>query len=294
MKNPREDVGQLTDIRQSPDYGKFMESLGWEEILIGQTRLFVRKIPFLGSVIRVPRANLPLPLEEIDILAKERRAAMVKIEPNLLLNKFNPQQIGKFRKDRQPVLPTRTLWIDLKESLEKLWGSLDKDSRNLVRRAEKEGVAVTESKDIDSFYKLWSDTAKRKGFYVPFEKEMTSTWKVFREKHLLSARHNGRVVAAVIVFGYKEGAYYYFAASNEEGRKVYAAYLLLWEVIKKSKGWGYERLDLEGVRDEQVKRTRTWGGFSHFKSGFGGRGIQYAGSFSKYYSVLGKLLGRFV
>jgi lipid II:glycine glycyltransferase (peptidoglycan interpeptide bridge formation enzyme) len=296
MKNSKvkEDIGRLTDIRQSPAYGKFMEELGWEQVIIGGLRLFVRKIPLFGSVIRIPRANLPLPLEEIDRLARQRKASVVKVEPNLLLDKFNPKSIGTFQKDSQPVLPTRTIWIELKYPIEQVWASLNKDTRNLVRRSEKEGVEVTESKDLANFYKLWRDTAKRKGFYVPFENEMTSLWKSFDEKCLLVARHRSQVVAAVMVFGYNEGAYYYFAASNEDGRKVYAAYLTMWEAIRKSKEMGYERLDLEGIVDSQVRRTKGWQGFSHFKKGFGGKEIHYAGSFSKYYSLFGKLIGRYV
>lgn len=289
-----EDVGRLTDIRQSPDYVRFMEGLGWEGVEIGQTKILVNKIPFFGSLIRIPRANLPLPLEEIDRLAKQRRAAIVKIEPNLQLEKFNPKVIGGFVKDNHPVLPTRTIWIDLTQPIDSLWANLDKDSRNLVRRAHKEGVRVSELKDLGLFYKLWEETSKRKGFYVPFEKEMSKMWKAFGEKHLLVAKCGNKIGAAVLIFGYKEAAYYYFAASNEEGRKVYAGYSLMWEVIRQSKDWGYERLDLEGIRDEEVGRTKSWSGFSHFKSGFGGRKVQYAGSFSKYYSIVGRLIGRWV
>src|SRR5205807_5096613 len=225
-------------------------SIGWEEVVIGATRAFVRSLPILGSVIRIPRANLPLPVEEIDQLARQRRAAVVKIEPNLLLEKLSPQSIGKFEKDDYPILPTKTIWIDLKEPLEKLWTNLEKDTRNLVRRAEKEGVRVAESKDVASFYKLWSDTARKKDFYVPFEREMESLWKSFGQKYLLVAKYEDKIVAAVMILGYKEAAYYYFAASNETGRSVYAAYLLLWEVIRKSKAEGYVRLDLEGIADE--------------------------------------------
>jgi lipid II:glycine glycyltransferase (peptidoglycan interpeptide bridge formation enzyme) len=291
--NPHE-VGGLSDIRQSPDFAKFMGKIGWEEVNIGPVRAFIRKTPLLGAVIRIPRPNLPLPLEEIDQLARERRALLVKIEPNFLLNGFNPQVMGKLRKDRSPILPTRTIWIDLTKSLEHLQASFDKDTRNLARRAEKEGVVVFESNDLKSFYELWEDTARRKGFYIPFQKEMEAVWQSFSGRHLLSAKLGGKIVAAVMLFGYKEAIYYYFAASSEAGRKVYAPYLLMWAVIKRAKDWGYKRLDLEGISDPAVKHTHSWAGFSHFKKGFGGQEVHYVGSFSKYYSPLGKIIGRFL
>jgi lipid II:glycine glycyltransferase (peptidoglycan interpeptide bridge formation enzyme) len=287
-------TGLITDLRQSPSYANFMRKIGWEVVATSQVKAFVRKTP-LGSLVRIPRPNLPLPLEEIEQLAKKRKAMLVKIEPNLLLENFNPEkQIETFRKDSQPVLPTRTIWIDLTTNIDKLWDGLDKGSRNLVRRAEKEGVVISESKDLEGFYKLWEGNARKKHFFTPFEKELQALWESFSERHLLLAKYKGKVVAAVLLFGYKEAIYYSFAASNDSGRKVYAPYFLMWEVIKRSKGWGYARLDLEGIADPDVGRTKGWAGFSHFKKGFGGREVRYVGSFSKSYSVIGKMFGRFV
>lgn len=286
--------GRLTDLRQSDSYAKFMSTLGWDEIKIGPVRAFSRKISLIGTVIRVPRPNLPLPLEELEDLAKEKRAILLKIEPNVLVDHWHPQLVGPLAKDGHPILPTRTRWIDLTQSEEKLFNGLDKDTRNLVRRAAKNGVSIIESKDLDSFYKLWSSNAKNKGFFTPFAKEMNNFWKSFTEKHLLIARFQGQIVAAALLFCYNEGAYYAFAASNNSGRRIHAPYLLAWESIKRAKRWGYDRFDFEGVADPKVSRTKNWVGFSHFKKGFGGKEVEYIGSFSKSYSPLGKLIGRFL
>lgn len=289
-----QELGRLTDLRQSPSYAKFMVSLGWTEITIGPVRAFIRRIPLVGTIIRVPRPNLPLPLDELENLAREKRAVLLKVEPNVLVDHFHPKLVGSLSRDRHPILPTRTRWVDLTQSENKLFSDLDKDTRNLVRRAEKDGVSITQSKDLASFYKLWELNARDKGFFTPFAKEMTDFWKSFAEKHLLVARYHGKVVAAAILFGYAEGSYYAFAASNDVGRRAHAPYLLAWEAIRRAKKWGYARFDFEGVTDPAVKRTSNWAGFSHFKKGFGGREVEYIGSFSKSYSPLGKLIGRFL
>ena len=283
-----------TDLRQSKGFARFMERLGWSATWIGETLVLSRKVPLVGTLIRVQRPNLPLPLEELEQLAREKKATIVKIEPNLLVDGGNPQVLGDFRKDRSPILPTRTIWINLTVSEETLLANLEKDTRNLVRRAEKDGVIVVESRDLKTFYSVWARNARDKNFFVPFEKELNALWATIPEKHLLIAKFGGQAVAAALMLGFEKVLYYSFAGSSDEGRGVHAPYLLLWEVISRGKRWGYERLDLEGITDPKVGRTKSWSGFSHFKRGFGGTEVEFAGSFSKYYSLFGKIFGRFI
>lgn len=287
-------AGPTRDLRQSEGYALFMRRIGWQVDRIGKLHLFRKNIPLLGAFIRIPRPRLPLPMEEIDALARSQHAFLVKVEPNFLIDGANPQVVGGFRKDSSPILPTRTIWIDLTSSVETLLANLDKDTRNLIRRAEKDGVVVLESGDLADFYRLWAGNAKKKGFYVPFENELTALWKSVSEKHLLVAKYHGQVVAGALLLGHEKVLYYSFAGSSDRGRDVHAPYLLMWEVITRGKRWGYDRLDLEGITDPKVGRTKSWSGFSHFKRGFGGQEVEFAGSFSKYYSFLGKVFGRFV
>lgn len=286
---PKTELGPTTDLRQSPGWAKFMASLGWSVDRIGETVLLRRSLPILGTIIRVQRPNVPLPLEEINKLSRTVGAFLVKIEPNLLADGFDLQVMGGFRKDTNPMLPRRSIWIDLSLTEETLIANFDKDARNLTRRAEKDAVAVVESREIKSFYDLWRANAKQKHFYVPFAKELDRLWKELPEKHLLVAKHHGQIVAAVLLLGYKGVLYYSFAASSDAGRAVHAPYLLMWEVIKRGKRWGYKRLDLEGVGGK-----KSWLGFSQFKRQFGGKEVEFVGSFSKAYNLWGFVLGRFV
>lgn len=282
------------DLRQSKGFAHFMERLGWGATWIGETLVLSKKVPLVGTLMRVQRPSLPLPLEELEQLARDKKAAIVKIEPNLLVDGGNPQVLGDFRKDRSPILPTRTIWIDLTVSEETLFANLEKDTRNLVRRAEKESVAIVESKDLKTFYSIWARNARAKKFFVPFEKELNALWAAIPERHLLIAKFKGQAVAAALLLGFEGVLYYSLAGSSDEGRQVHAPYLLLWQVISRGKRWGYERLDLEGITDPKVGRTKSWSGFSHFKRGFGGVEVEFAGSFSRYYSVFGKIFGRFL
>jgi lipid II:glycine glycyltransferase (peptidoglycan interpeptide bridge formation enzyme) len=294
MEKFKEEVGQITDLRQSPSYAKFMESIGWGVVEIGSVILYIKKLTLFGVIVRIPRANLPLPLEEIDQLARKKRVMLVKIEPNLVVNNDDAPTIRGFHKDSFSILPTKTVWIDLTRETEKSLSTASTRSRRHLRQAQRAGVVIIESDDWQSFYKLWSDNAKKKGFFDPYKKELSILWREFHEKFLLTALYDGKVVGGVLLLGYKEAVYYMLAMSTDEGRAIHAPYLLMWEAINRSKRRGYKRLDLEGVSDPEGKEVKDWAGFSHFKKGFGGREVRYAGSFSKSYSLMGKLLRGFI
>jgi lipid II:glycine glycyltransferase (peptidoglycan interpeptide bridge formation enzyme) len=290
----KEERGSLTDIRQSPGFSNYLQKTDWRLAKLGDVNVFFRSIPLLGSVMRIPRSNLPLDLVAVEKLVRETNSILVKIEPNVTSDKDSFASVFNFKRDRHPFLPTHTIWIDLTQSAERLWANLDKDTRNLVRRTFRERLTVKESLDISAFYKIWSENAKKKGFFAPYEKEMKLLWESFSERHLLVVEYEGKMTAAAMILGYKEGLYYLFAASNDRGRMMHAPYAVLWETIIRGKRWGYERLDLEGIEDHRVKRTRKWRGFTHFKKGFGGEKVLYIGSFSKYYTLPGKLIGKFL
>ena len=66
------------------------------------------------------------------------------------------------------VWPTYTYVVPL-DDLAAQWGLVEQNLRRLVKRAEKEGLTVTEDDDFASFYRLHLDTHRRKGapLYLP-------------------------------------------------------------------------------------------------------------------------------
>jgi hypothetical protein len=118
------------DLRQSENYAKYMRSLGWVVERINNTNVFVKKILFF-SIIKIQRPN-KLDFEKLNILKRKYRAILTNIEPG----------------SGWHLLPTKTIIIDLENI------SLSKDTRYEIRRAEKNGLKVKESNDIEKFYKM--------------------------------------------------------------------------------------------------------------------------------------------
>jgi len=84
---------------------------------------------------------------------------------------------------------------------------------------------------------------------------------------------------AIFLIG-DEISYYWQAFSNNEGRKNFAQYRIVWEGILWAKKQGAKIFDFEGIYDERFP-NKNWKGFTHFKKSFGGYEVEYPGAFIK-------------
>jgi lipid II:glycine glycyltransferase (peptidoglycan interpeptide bridge formation enzyme) len=93
------------------------------------------------------------------------------------------------------------------------------------------------------------------------------------------AEHDGRPLAALMVFARGSTAWYFYGASSSDGRNLMPTYALQWQAMRWARARGCSRYDLWGVPDEpesvlESEFTRRqdglWGVY-RFKRGFGGR-----------------------
>ncbi len=235
-----------------------METIGW----VVEKGVFIRKLWFT-SVVKAQRFS------KIDLsVVKKYHPFLIKLEP--LSEKLVP---ADFRHDNWPLLPTKTLVLDLKKI------NLPKDTRYEIRRAEKDCPPVLLSANIDIFYKMLQETMKIGHWSVPIHREVTALWQAFqpRNSQLLMSPVSG----CLLVWD-GDTAHYMYAANTAKGRELGAAYLTLWEAIKFCQKKGLKYLDLEGIYDERYpSQTKHWQGFTKFKMGWGGKVVEYPGSWTK-------------
>ena len=269
------------DLRQSEKYACYMESLGWIVEKIGKTNVFIKKILFF-SVIKVQRFD-GLDLEKLKILAKKYRTILVKLEP--LIARLHPA-----KPDSWPLLPTKTIVLDLENI------NLPKDTRYEIRKAEGNRlftkIASQEQLLRDQFIKCWHQHAKNKNFWIPMYREIRNLATAFEKDYYLFLTHLpsdrstsvlNSIAGALIIIN-NNCAHYMYAFSTPEGRKVSAPYLVMWEIIKFCQKMGLKYLDLEGIYDERFpKNNKSWMGFTKFKMGWGGKIVEYPGSFTKHF-----------
>lgn len=272
------------DIRQSPEYAAYMQKIGWlvEKVTTGSqtTNVFIKKLPLAGSVIKIQRPDPPIPFDEIELLAQQYRALFVKIEPNQTADS-RQLTADSYAMDTWPLLPTKTIVIDLEKTEDELLNSFDKTTRYQLRQAQKNNLHLSiiqnnsESiSDIRKFSQLWHKNAKERGFWTPFEKQLILLWQSFGPKAFLVTASNNdqQQLAGALILVHDQTAYYLHAFSTPTGRKQSAPTMVVWEVMKLAKDKNCRFFDFEGIYDPRYhKYTRKWLGFTRFKQGFGGQ-----------------------
>jgi len=170
----------------------------------------------------------------------------------------------------------RTFVLDLSPSLDELRKKLDKKWRNQLNAAERNDLRIIEGGSIgeyDIFCKLYAQMRERKRF------ETTVSTEEFRriQEHLpanqrmriLICEHKEQPVAGLVCSAIGDSAIYLLGATNENGMKLKAAYLLQWAMIRSLKDRRIHYYDLGGI--DPIANP----GVHHFKSGVNGADVSH-------------------
>jgi len=303
----------INDIHQSKKYGQYMKKIGWIVEKVNDCQIFIRRFPLIGSLIKIQRLNQPIPLKEIEKVARKYHAFKIIIEPQAksLLRWWSrkagtARTVGRsdkhekltseisltmkqlksfgYKKSNSPYLPTKTVQIDLTLPEKEILSQMKKKTRYSLRRAQKSSLIIKKSEDIESFIQLKAKYFFPFGFFV--KKEINALWQIFHPKHailLLASDTNNDSLAGIFLLFHQKTAHYWLAASTKQGKKLSAPTLLVWKALKLSKKRGCKIFDFQGIYDSRFhKTTKFWQGFTRFKKGFGGKEIEYPGCFVKY------------
>jgi len=265
----------MLDIRQTPRYAKYLRKTGWQVEKLNGVNCFIKRIPLIGSVIKIQRPET-IPLKKIKNLVKKHYAFQLIIEPKTKMDAKYLKR-NNFRLINSPFLPSKTLILDLTISREKLLKQFKKDTRYALRKTEK--LIVAKPEDITTFYNSWKKAVGRKRYITPLSR-LKILKRTFGKNALFLMTKSGSA-GAIFLLGDKI-AYYWQAFSGRKGRKELAQYKIVWEGILWAKKSGAKIFDFEGIYDERFP-NKQWAGFTHFKKSFGGEGLEYPGCFTKIF-----------
>jgi lipid II:glycine glycyltransferase (peptidoglycan interpeptide bridge formation enzyme) len=85
---------------------------------------------------------------------------------------------------------------------------------------------------------------------------------------LFTATYENSIIAAWIIFTWKNTVYYPYGASSRLHRDVMAPNLLLWEIARWAKKQGFYYFDLWGAMGPDPDTKDPWYGFHRFKEGY--------------------------
>lgn len=123
-------------------------------------------------------------------------------------------------------------------------------NRNMIRKAEKEGVTIVESDDYETFRQLYNGTMSdlhAEDFYF-FPPEYYSEYKkTFQgESMLCLAMYDGKVIAGSMFMYSDDYAHYHLSARDRKYSRYAANNLILWYGIQKAKERGCNWLHFGG------------------------------------------------
>ena len=184
-----------------------------------------------------------------------------------------------------PIQPNASRIIDLTADEDALWGDLRKKWRQYVNKARNGGIVVSDGDgaDLAEFYRVYRETADRAGFLIRTEGAYRDVWEAFaptgNARLLFARRPDGAALATLFLVRCGTRVVEPYGGMTLEGGESRANYLLKWEAIRSSRERGATAYDLWGL---------ATGGIAHFKTGFGGREVQYIGAWDLVLDPLGR------
>ncbi|MEA2020202.1 MAG: peptidoglycan bridge formation glycyltransferase FemA/FemB family protein [Patescibacteria group bacterium] len=271
-----------------------------------QINTLIKKIPLLGSVIKIQRTTIPPSKKALDNLANKQGALFVKLEP--AVDACNQEFVDShWERDSWPLLATKTLRLNLTQSKKELWNNLDSDAKYSIRKAKRKlkvkSKKLKNTKELKNFHKILKKVGKKQKFPTPSWRNLKmlvecfgkNAWLITASKATHTYRSNNlkNLVAGCLILTHNQTSYYYHAATTKEGRDLLAGYSVLWHAILLAKEKHCTTFDLEGIYDSRYhQQTKEWKGFTHFKKKFGGKIVAYPEPLIKYYSLPIKLLSK--
>ncbi|PIW37188.1 MAG: hypothetical protein COW24_01440 [Candidatus Kerfeldbacteria bacterium CG15_BIG_FIL_POST_REV_8_21_14_020_45_12] len=180
-------------------------------------------------------------------------------------------------------LLAENLWLlDISSPEEEVLKGMRKTMRNLIRRAERDGVRIEQTNTpeaVDIFIDIHQQTVERHKFTPYKDDYFRAQVEAFRESdvaRVFIAWYQDIPISAAIMMYYGDIGSYHHGASRSDYNKIPASYLLQWEAIKEAKKRNCKTYNFWGVVPENkeksrlLKRQHPWIGISRFKRGFGG------------------------
>lgn len=192
-------------------------------------------------------------LDELRRAAKTNRYQVIALQPINNDQEFMELlEANGYQPSWMELAPTATIYHDLSQDLEKILGEMKRQTRQNIRRSEREGITIREGteRDVSVFYELHLATSQRQGF-TPYPLEyFTHLWKVFSQKGLISlifAEYENQPVSSLLLIAFGDFVTPKILGWSGEhtGRRPNDA--VFWGAIQWAKNRGYHYFDMEGI-----------------------------------------------
>lgn len=273
---------------QSYGWGEFRKKMGLTIVRTHTWQITFHKIPHtpwtVGYFPKGPKPTKDMCKELLEI-GRQKNAIFIQLEPeSTVFSQLSARTMG-LTSSHHPLFTKYTFVLDLTKTEDELLSSMHSKTRYNIRLAQRKGVVIrkeTSDKAFEEYLRLTRETVKRQGFYAHNEIYHHTMWHIMKQSGiatLWTATYEGHVLAAWIIFAFKDTIYYPYGASGRKHRETMAPNLLLWEIAKWGKQNGYKKFDLWGALGPDPDTNDPWYGFHRFKEGYKPNLVEYTGSY---------------
>lgn len=136
-----------------------------------------------------------------------------------------------------------TVALDLSLSIDEIWTQqFSSKNRNMIRKAEREGVTIVESDDYETFRNLYNGTMtslNAENYYFFPQSYYEEYKESFKDNSILYfAMYEGKVIAGSMFMFSEDYAHYHLSARDRAFSKYAANNLILWHGIQEAKRRG--------------------------------------------------------
>jgi lipid II:glycine glycyltransferase (peptidoglycan interpeptide bridge formation enzyme) len=297
---------------QSWHWKEFQEKIGRRtfvlavedrERIIGYALFIIHRLPF-GQYFYCPRGPLfvkditeeaqaqaiGLIVQRAKELAAKTRTIFFRIEPPMTQPK-KPWIEGVWWQSRLSwkrtrfVQPSDTLLLNLNQEEGVLMDEMRPKTRYNIKLARRKGVMVAEGKgkgDFEIFWMLLSETAKRQNIRTHsreyYEQLLSAGDDTIMECQLFIASYDEVPLSAIMMLYYYDTAIYLHGGTSHLHRNVMAPHFLQWQSILSAKKRGCHYYDFYGIAPKDGL-NHPLANVGRFKRGFGGREVNYVGTY---------------
>lgn len=219
--------------------------------------------------------------------AKKRGVAWVRIEPKNdaeLATVRTWSGVCAIKKSPHDMQPREILVADISGSEADIFARMKPKTRYNIRLAEKRGVELVSDRSeaaLGEFLRMNRETAKRNRISMHPDRHYRALLESFPpdKLELFTARHDGKIFAAILVAFFGDTATYLHGASSDDDRSLMSPYFLQWCAVRAARHRGCVRYDFGGV--DTIGSAPNLSGVTRFKQGFAKNvnAIQYPGSY---------------
>lgn len=297
---------------QSWEWGEFRKKTGviverwgvWEKRRLKSAfQITIHPVPKTSYTVGyLPKSLFPsrAQVQVLEKVAKKHNCIFIRVEPKVEAQEVNNRQFNYlkrwgFAKGRR-LFTKYNFVLDLTKSEEELLQQMKSKTRYNIRLAQRKGVEVridNSKKAFARYLTLMEETTKRQGFYAHTREYHEKMWESLKRSSkregkksnkqlkadLMLARYRDEIVTTWVLFQFGETMYYTYGASTRKYRQVMANNLVMWEAIRLAKERGCKYFDMWGALGPNPSKNDPWYGFHRFKEGYGGRLVEYVGTY---------------